>query len=334
MEIADMIKNEVDTWIALEESNWDTLLTENTDEERTAYLSALIDKAQALSTSSQKLKCYQLFEFIKCKFNLSVEPLSMLFELADLGMEFYSNGDMRHAENAFSILCSYGDSNGRNNYAYMIRRGESSKGSHKTITDALKLLRPGVIEREPFACVNTALALMLNCGKDDDWHIADELMSILPNTDTMTKRVKSWWKNVGEKGETEGFLVHFFLLRHQLIQFSEFGSIKSLAIRLSNNIESFPNWLAEDYALETLDDVIDCIDEPDFDSLLEDFLDNMPSSRESVDEMLETVSALDLWSVYNKLLTDCVALLSPEELAKLKADYKEKFSVPFPNEDE
>ena len=42
---------------------------------------------------------------------------------------------------------------------------------------------------------------------------------------------------------------------------------------------------------------------------------------ESVEEIPEAVSALDLWQVYNKLLTDFVAKLSPEELEKLKADY-------------
>ena len=99
-------------------------------------------------------------------------------------------------------------------------------------------------------------------------------------------------------------------------------------------IDRFPEWLAKDYAIETLDDVTDCLDDPDFDSILEDFLERMPCSRESVDEMLETVSALDLWPVYRKLLTDCVALLTPEELAKLKADYKEKFSISLSGEEE
>ena len=78
----------------------------------------------------------------------------------------------------------------------------------------------------------------------------------------------------------------------------------------------------------------DCLDDPDFDSILEEFLECMPNSRESVDEMLETVSALGLWAVYRKLLTDCAALLTPEELVKLKADYKEKFSIPLPGEGE
>lgn len=105
-------------------------------------------------------------------------------------------------------------------------------------------------------------------------------------------------------------------------------------MRLAKSVDGFPEWLAKDYAIETLDDVIECLDDPDFDTILEDFLEKMPCSKESVEKMLETVSALDLWPVYNKLLTDCVALLSPEELAKLKADYKEKFSIPLPGEGE
>ena len=78
--------------------------------------------------------------------------------------------------------------------------------------------------------------------------------------------------------------------------------------------------------------IVKGIDDPDFDSILEDFLEKMPCPRESVDEMLEAASGWDLLPVYNKLLTDCVALLSPKELAKLKADYKEKFSIPLPGE--
>lgn len=69
-------------------------------------------------------------------------------------------------------------------------------------------------------------------------------------------------------------------------------------------------------------------------TILEDFLEKMPCTRESVEEILETVSYLDLWPVYRKLLTDCAALLTLEELVKLKADYKDKFSIPLPGEEE
>ena len=151
----------------------------------------------------------------------------------------------------------------------------------------------------------------------------------------VTKKEKSvcnWWANLGE--EIESYLVHFFLLRHEKIEQSSLGSIKSIALRLAKSIDGFPEWLAKDYAIETLDDVVECLDDPDFDTILEDFLEKMPYSRKSVEEMLKTVSALDLWPVYRKLLTDCTVFLTPEELAKLKADYKEKFSIPLPSETE
>ena len=129
-----------------------------------------------------------------------------------------------------------------------------------------------------------------------------------------------------------------------MAEVSVMGTVRDVAIDLTPQVQPGDYVLVhagfaievvdEQYAIETLDDVIECINDPDFDTIIEDFLDKMPCSRESVEEMLETVSALDLWPVYNKLLTDCVALLSPEELAKLKADYKEKFSIPLPGEEE
>lgn len=175
------------------------------------------------------------------------------------------------------------------------------------------------------------LLFALNLSTPIDWKTADDLFALLPNGLT---GADSWWEKLGQNNESEGYLVHFFLLRHEKIEQSSLGSIKSLAVRLAKSIDGFPEWLAKDYAIETLDDVTDCLDDPDFDSILEDFLERMPCSRESVDEMLETVSALDLWPVYRKLLTDCVALLTPEELAKLKADYNEKFSIPLPGDAE
>lgn len=84
--------------------------------------------------------------------------------------------------------------------------------------------------------------------------------------------------------------------------------------------------------VETFDDVIECIDFPDFESILEEFLEKMPRSRESVDELLDAIYGWDLWPIYNMLLTEYEALLTPAEIAKLKADYKELFSIPHSGE--
>lgn len=244
-------------------------------------------------------------------------------------MESYEAKDYSTAFYGFLKGAQMGSADAKNNLSYMIRRNEYGFDGLDKTTTALKLLVPGVKEREPFAIVNTALILCLILKEDHDWQTADKLFEYVNEKE---QSVCDWWANLGE--EIEGYLVHFFLLRHEKLEHSDLGSIKSIALRLSKNIDGFPEWLAKDYAIETLDDVIDCLDDPDFDSILEDFLEKMPSSRKSVDEMLEVIAGWDLWQVYNKLLTECTALLTTAEVAKLKADYKEKFSIPLPGEAE
>lgn len=249
--------------------------------------------------------------------------------LHSIAFEEYDAGNIDFAEYLFRSACDLVDDNSlNNNLAYVLRRKrDDSINSCEVIT----LLLPGVQEREPFCLINMGLLFALRLSTPDDWKTADELFALLPNGLT---GADSWWEKLGKNNESEGYLVHFFLLRHEKIKHSDLGSIKSIAKRLVNSIDGFPEWLAKEYAIEILDDVTDCLDDPDFDSILEDFLERMPCTRESVDEMLETVSALDLWPVYRKLLTDCAAFLTPEELAKLKADYNEKFSIPLPCENE
>ena len=82
--------------------------------------------------------------------------------------------------------------------------------------------------------------------------------------------------------------------------------------------------------IEALEDVIELLGDPDFNTILDDYLEKMPYSRKSVDEMLEVISSWELWPVYNALLTDYAKLLTQEELEKLKADYRELFSIPLP----
>ena len=249
--------------------------------------------------------------------------------LHSIAFEEYEASNIDFAEYLFRRACDLvDDSSLNNNLAYMLRRKrKDSINSCEVIT----LLLPGVQEREPFCLINMGLLFALQLSTPDDWETADDLFALLPNELT---GADSWWEKLGKNNEAEGDLVHFFLLRHGKIEHSDLGSIKSLTLRLAKSIDGFPEWLAKDYAIGTLDDVIECLDDSDFDTILEIFLEQMPCSRESVEEMLETVSALDLWPVYNKLLTDCAALLTMEDLAKLKAAYKAKFSIPPPGEDE
>lgn len=249
--------------------------------------------------------------------------------LHSIAFEEYDAGNIDYAEFLFRSACDLVDDNSlNNNLAYVLRR---KRDDPINSCEIITLLLPGVQEREPFCLINMALLFSLTLASPDDWKTADELFALLP--DSLTG-ADSWWENLGMNNEPEGYLVHFFLLRHSKIEHSSLGSEKSIVLRLARSIDGFPNWLVKEYAIDTLDDVIDCLGDPDFDTILDEFLVKMPCSRESVEEMLKTVSAFDFWSVYNKLLTDCVALLSPDELAKLKADYKEKFSIPLPGEEE
>lgn len=319
-------------WIIDKEKEWETIKKQGDKSEVYAFFSSIVDYASSLDDQKNVEECLTLLETCHKQIDESENPFLGLYGLTSLGMDAYNNGVFSVAEMAFRVLSDSGDSNGRNNYAYMMRRSEVSDPMVNSPLKALRLLRDGIKESEPFAFVNAALTFTLCFGSDEDWHLADELMKRLPETNTLS--IRSWWEEVGHNGEIEGFLVHFFLLRHEKIEHSTLGSVKSIALRLKKKLDGFPDWLADEYTIETLDDVIGCIDDPDFDTILEDFLDKMPYSRESVDEMLEVVSGWDLWAVYDKLLTECESFLTTDEIIKLKADYKEKFDLPLPGETE
>ena len=298
-----------------------------------SLVSLLLDIAEADIVSEDCRQAVETIERIRNANSDTTRIVSMFSSrIATLGMAAYSAKNYAVAEVAFKMIAESGDTSAKNNYAYMIRRHEIAAPSNRDHVLALRMLQEGVKEGDAFSLVNTALVFALMLGDDESWHLADSIFERLSGFGGML--VSSWWEDLAKGGDDEGFLVIFFLLRHGKIDNDSVGSIKSIALRLAKSIDGFPEWLAKDYAIETLDDIIECLDDPDFDTILEDFLEKMPCSRESVEEMLETVSALDLWPVYYKLLTDCVASLSPEELAKLKADYKEKFSIPLPGDAE
>lgn len=298
-----------------------------------SLVSLLLDIAEADIMSEDCRQAVETIERIRNANNDTTRIASMFSSrIASLGMAAYLAKNYAVAEVAFKMIAESGDTSAKNNYAYMIRRHEISTPSNRDHILALRMLQEGVKEGDAFSLVNTALVFALMLCDDESWHLADSIFERLSSFGGML--VRSWWEDLAKEDDNEGYLVIFFLLRHGKIDNDSLGSIKSIAMRLVKSIDGFPEWLAKDYAIETLDDVTDCLDDPDFDSILEDCLERMPCSRESVDEMLETVSAMDLRPVYRKLLTDCVALLTPEELAKLKADYNEKFSIQLPGDAE
>ena len=85
-------------------------------------------------------------------------------------------------------------------------------------------------------------------------------------------------------------------------------------------------------AFESLVDAIENYMVSGDNGLLYDYIESMPDTRESVNELLNACSGYDLLEIYIKLLVDCRDILTAEERNKLKLDYKRIFSVPLPGE--
>lgn len=207
------------------------------------------DKVQHLWSYAKTLE-----EKVACIDLAAAMSITFLRDALILGfsMESYEVKDYSTAFYGFVKGAQMGSTDAKNNLAYMIRRNEYGFDGLEKASTALKLLVPGVKERDPFSIVNTALILCLILKEDHDWQTADKLFEYVTDKE---QSVCDWWANLGE--EIEGYLVHFFLLRHEKIKHSDFGSIKSIAKRLVKSIDGFPEWLAKDYTIETIDDMTD-----------------------------------------------------------------------------
>lgn len=149
----------------------------------------------------------------------------------------------RNPEYLEKMTIDYADADGKNNYLYMVRRKESLLCDRKTTIDALRFIQSSLIKWDSFAVVNVALTFALCFCEDKDWQIADELMKNI--SANQLDGVVSWWADVAGSGDAEGYLVHFFLLKHNKINKSELGSKKQLAEKISNSISNIPEWLCE-----------------------------------------------------------------------------------------
>ena len=320
-----------------------------------SLVSLLLDIAEADIVSEDCRQAVETIERIRNANSDTTRIVSMFSSrIATLGMAAYSAKNYAVAEVAFKMIAESGDTSAKNNYAYMIRRHEIAFPSKRDHIIALRMLQEGVKEGDAFSLVNTALVFALMLGDDESWHLADSIFERLSGFGGML--VSSWWEGLAKEGDNEGYLVTFFLLRHGKIDNDSLGSIKGIAARLKKSIKGFPEWIARDYSIKTLDDIFACVGIPDYYSMLEDFIGKMSHTRENADKIAEAITSWKLWPVYRKLraelpsqvlpypgelkplyaklFTDFADLLTSEELAKLKASYKENFSIPLPGEDE
>lgn len=159
--------------------------------------------------------------------------------LHSIALEEYEAGDTGFSEFLFRGACALVENNTiGGNLACLLRRKENN-----TITngEAIDLLLPGVKERDPYALINMGLLFALNLSAPEDWNTADALFSLLPKK---LNDADDWWATLGEKGEDEGYLAHYFLLRHGKLNHSKLGTQESIAARLTKTVPGFAAWLA------------------------------------------------------------------------------------------
>lgn len=289
--------------------------------------SALLDTANA-ATGEELSACIRVLnQIFSHNSDLPEMPRMFASKLLDLGLKAYIAKDYHNAEELFRILSTSGEIDGKNNLAYMIRRGETSDTSPEQLLYAVRILKDGIESGEPFSYVNQALLFSLCFGSDTDWHLSDDLMEALP--DTKIENIQTWWQDVANEGDIEGVLVHYYLLRHKKIKSSTLGLIEDLSATLSEKLEAFPDWLVVQPRFKSLDDVFETMLDDDFEDNLSRFLDKMPRNREAADEILEEITQWDEWELYRVLLQDYTSFLTPEEIQSTIRAYKKKFMIPL-----
>ena len=246
--------------------------------------------------------------------------------LHSIAFNEHEAGNVDFAEYLFRSACDLADDTMlNNNLAYVLRRKTNQNGinSYEIIT----LLFNGVQNKEPYSLINMGLHFSLNLSTVKDWKTADDLFSLLPDD---LNGADSWWEKLGQDGDIEGYLTHFFLLRYNKIEDSILGSSRGIAYRLHKQLEGFPDYLIEEYKLKSLEEVIECLNDSEFDSMLDEYLDEMPCSREAADEILHVIDTYDILPIYIKLFTFFSTFLTDEETIRLQTDFKDKFDVPLP----
>lgn len=230
------------SWEEITKVEWEKIKgKENNDSEIIHFFKSIVDYVATLDDSKRANECLLILESFLDEFNNPNLTSIGVIGLEWIGMKAYNEGTMMTAEIAFRILSECGSTAGKNNYAYMIRRREVSNPDRYSPLTVIQLLKCGVQEREAYSLVNMALTFSLCLGTDEDWHIADKLMAVLSIDDIMG--VLSWWSDVAKRGDLEGYLVHFFLLRHHDMLSSDLGTVDIIREKLANGITSFPKWL-------------------------------------------------------------------------------------------
>lgn len=218
---------DIDVWISLMNANIDKVQEE--DVHLLVNLAEVINKKIFDTGNIDKFEqLYGLLRKIDSKL-----PFGSV--IGSLGMEAYSKKNFEIAEKAFK------DSDNKNNLAYIIRRGEVKDSAKYSTKYVAELLKDGVHVKEPFSMINMALLWALNVKGEDSWKLADNIMSMIPRDNVSS--ALDWWLDVARNGDVEGYLVHYWMLKHGKIDKTPLGSKAELLDRIASEIKDMPEFM-------------------------------------------------------------------------------------------
>lgn len=197
--------------------------------------------SDALAREADVKKMDAMFALLK-DYNADCSDYSML------GMSAYEIKNFTVAERAYCFaieLCSeqYLMTGYKNNLAYLIRRNEIGDLKKRSKKEVPILLRDGAAKKDTFSLINMALFWALKHGGEENWDLADKLVSYVDKNDVTG--ALEWWKGVALADEAEGYLVHLLLIRHGKIGSSPLGSIGELLDRVKKDYPGIPDKMKE-----------------------------------------------------------------------------------------
>lgn len=165
-----------------------------------------------------------------------------------IGMSAYELKNYIVAERAYRLavdLCfeDYLIIGYKNNLAYLLRRKEIENPDKRSEKEIPLLLRDGAAKKNTFSLINMALFWALEHGGEENWDLADKLVSYADKNDVTG--ALEWWKGVALADEAEGYLVHLLLIRHGKIGSSPLGSIGELFDRVKKEYPGIPDKMKE-----------------------------------------------------------------------------------------
>lgn len=89
--------------------------------------------------------------------------------------------------------------------------------------------------------VNMALLWALNVKGEDCWRLADNIISMLPRDNVSA--ALDWWLDVANNGDVEGYLVHYWMLKKEIIDKTPLGTKEYLLEKITSEITDLPNFM-------------------------------------------------------------------------------------------